>query len=225
MKQKYKINYLLILKFDIKLDDNSPSNIEYEVYNPYTKEKLDLSICRNEKINIEIPKILDEHSIILYQNISSFRYDVFNKNDPFYNEICTVYSSEDNTDVLLIDRRLSYYKKSLLFCENRCEYSNYNADRKAVTFKCEVKKNNVFNSYNFVLFKYRKNIIELISQVYPKYSYNKISSPPKKNASKNSNKNNSKTNLIHKNEQLKTIKKKREIKRKIIKEITKIRIV
>ena len=74
-------------------------------------------------------------------------------------------------------------------------------------------------------FKYRKNIIELISQVYPKYNYNKISSSPKKNASKNSNENNSNTNLIHKNEQLKTIKKKREIKRKIIKEITKIRIV
>ena len=36
LKQKYKINYLLILKFDIKLDDNSPSIFEYEVYNPYT---------------------------------------------------------------------------------------------------------------------------------------------------------------------------------------------
>jgi len=104
LKQKHKINYLLILKFDIKLDDNSPTTVEYEVYNPYTKEKLDLSICRNEKINIEIPKILDEYSMLLYQNISSFGYDVFNKNDPFYNEICTVYSSEDSTDVLLIDR-------------------------------------------------------------------------------------------------------------------------
>ena len=102
---------------------------------------MNLSICRNEKINIEIPKILDEYSKILYQNISSFGYDVFNKNDPFYNEICTVYSSEDNTDVLLIDRRLSYYNESLLFCENVCEYSNYNSDRKIVTCKCEVKKN------------------------------------------------------------------------------------
>ena len=141
LKQKHKINYLLILKFDIKLDDNSPTTVEYEVYNPYTKEKLDLSICRNEKINIEIPKILDEYSMILYQNISSFGYDVFNKNDPFYNEICTVYSSEDSTDVLLIDRRLSYYNENLLFCENGCEYSNYNVDRKTASCKCEVKKN------------------------------------------------------------------------------------
>ena len=222
--------------------------------------------------------------MVLYQNISSFGYDVFNKNDPFYNEICTVYSSEDSTDVLLIDRRLSYYNKSLLFCENGCEYSNYNIDRKTVTCKCVVKKNvsldinmigfeknnisgffdiktymniEVVKCFNLLFckngfiknygsyilsfeilmfsivmilfyFKYKKNIIELISQVYPKYNYNKISSPPKKNTniiSKNSDKNNSNTNLIHKNEQLKTIKKKREIKRKIIKEITKIRRV
>jgi len=59
--------------------------------------------------------------------------------------------------------------------------------------------------------KYKKNIIELISQVYPKYNYNKISYPPKKNTniiSKNSNENNSNTNLIHKKEKLKIRKKK-----------------
>jgi len=79
LKQKFKINYLLILKFDIKLDDNSPTSVEYEVYNPDTKEKLDLSICSNEKINIEVPKILDEYSLVLYQNLSFLGYDVFKK--------------------------------------------------------------------------------------------------------------------------------------------------
>jgi len=78
LKQKYKINYLLILKFDIKLDDNSPTSVEFEVYNPYTKDKLDLSICSNEKIKIEVPKILDEYSLVLYQNLSFLGYDVFN---------------------------------------------------------------------------------------------------------------------------------------------------
>ena len=272
LKEKHKINYLLILKFDVKLDDNSPTTVEYEVYNPYTKERLDLSICSNEKINIEIPKILDEYSLVLYQNLSSFGYDVFNKNDPFYNEICTVFSSEDNTDVLLIDRRLSYYNESLLFCENGCEYLNYNVDRKTVTCKCEVKKNVSFdinmigfeknnisgffdiktymnievikcfnllfcksgfiNNYGcYILsfeilmflivmilfyFKYKKNIIELISQIYPKYNYKKINYPPKKITrliSKNTNKNNSNSNLIHKKEKLKTRKKKRDDKK------------
>ena len=275
LKQKHKINYLLILKFDVKLDDNLPTSVEYEVYNPYTKEKLDLSICSNEKINIEVPKILDENSLVLYQNLSSFGYDVFNKNDPFYNEICTVYSSEDNTDVLLIDRRLSYYNENLLFCESGCEYSNYNLDRNTVTCKCEVKKNvsldlnvigfeknnissffdiktymnievvkcfnllfcksgfiNNYGSYIlsfeilmfliFMLlfyFKYKKNIIDLISQVYPKYNYNKISSPLKKNdsivISKNSNQNNSNKYLLNKKEKPKSRKIKKDDKKEI----------
>ena len=268
LKQKHKINYLLILKFDIKLDDNSPTSVEYEVYNPYTKEKLDLSICSNEKINIEVPKLLDDYSFTLYQNLSSYGYDVFNKNDPFYNEICTVYSSEDKTDVLLIDRRISYYNESLLFCENGCEYSNYNIDRQTVTCKCEVKKNvstdineigfeknnlsgffdvktymniGVIRCYNLLFskngfinnygsyilsfeilmfliimilfyFKFKQNIISLIFQVYPKYNYNKLSSPPKKNniINKNTNKNNSKENLIYKREKLKIKKQKKE---------------
>ena len=271
LKQKYKINYLLVLKFDAKLDDNSPTIVEYEVYNPYTKEELDLSICSNEKINIEIPTKLDEYSLVLYQNISSFGYDVFNKNDPFYNDICTVFSSEDDTDVLLIDRKLSYYNENLLFCENGCEYSNYNADRKTVTCKCEVKKNisldinvigfeknnisgffdiktymnievvkcfdslfckngfiNNYGSYilSFQIlifliimllfyFKYKNNIIELISQVYPKFNYNKICSPPKKNKiiSKNPNENNSNDNLIHKKEKMKARKKEKDDKK------------
>ena len=267
LKEKHKINYLLILKFDVKLDDNSPTTVEYEVYTPYTKEKLDLSICSNEKINIEVPKILDEDSLLLYQNLSSFGYDVFNKNDPFYNEICTVYSSEDKTDVLLIDRRLSYYNENILFCENGCQYSYYNVDRKTVTCKCKVKtnvsldinmigfeKNNIsgffdiktymnievikcfnllfcksgfINNYgSYILsseilmfliimllfyFQYKQNIIILISQVYPRYNYNKKSSPTKKNNCIINN--NSNEYLIYKREKLKTRKKKSDGKK------------
>ena len=60
-------------------------------------------------------------------------------------------------------------------------------------------------------FKYKKNFIELISQIYPKYNYNKISCPPLKKINRikgnNSNKNNSNEYLIHKKEKLKTIRK------------------
>ena len=84
---------------------------------------------------------LDEHSLNLYVNLSSFGYDIFNKNDPFYNDICTIFSSEDETDVLLIDRRVTYYNDSIILCESGCDYSGYNAKTKLVKCKCEVKKN------------------------------------------------------------------------------------
>ena len=106
LKQQNNISYLLILKFD-KINENSPTSVEYEVYNPKTKAKLDLSICNTDKINIDIPMTLDEHSLDLYKNF-----------DPFYNDICTKFSSEDETDVLLIDRRATYYNDSIIFCES-----------------------------------------------------------------------------------------------------------
>ena len=37
--------------------------IEYEVYNIKTKEKLDLNLCKDIKIDINIPVIIDEDNL------------------------------------------------------------------------------------------------------------------------------------------------------------------
>ena len=95
---------------------------------------------------------LDEHSLDLYLNFSSLGYDIFNKNDRFYNDICTKFSSEDDTDVLLKDRRVTYYNDSIIFCENGCDYSGYNVQTKLVKCKCEVKKN-ISTNINFIGFE------------------------------------------------------------------------
>ena len=151
LKQQKNISYLLILKFD-KINENSPNNVEYEVFDPIKKERLDLSICNNDKINIDIPMVLDGHALDLYLNLSSLGYDIFNKKDPFYNDICTKFSSEDETDVLLIDRRATYYNDSIIFCESGCEYSGYNVKTKLVKCKCEIKKN-ITTSINVIGFE------------------------------------------------------------------------
>ena len=58
LKQQNDIDYLLIIKYDTKLDESSPTNIQYKVYDPTTKRELNLSICSDDKINIDIPLIL-----------------------------------------------------------------------------------------------------------------------------------------------------------------------
>jgi len=95
---------------------------------------------------------LDEHSLDLFLNFSSLGYDIFNKKDPFYNEICTVFSSDDDTDVLLIERRAKYYKYSIIFCESGCDYSGYNPKTKLVKCKCEVK-NKINTNINVIGFQ------------------------------------------------------------------------
>ena len=89
LKQKNNIDYLLIIKFDSKLNINSPINVQYKVYDPFSKRELDLSICSDDKINIDIPMNLVGNSLDLYQNFLSYGYDILNINDPFYNDICT----------------------------------------------------------------------------------------------------------------------------------------
>ena len=151
LKQKFNINYLLIIKFD-KINKDLPTSVEYEVYDPEKKSKLDLSICNSDKISIDIPMTLDEHSLNLYKNLSSLGYDIFNKSDRFYNDICTIFSSNDDTDVLLIDRRATYYNDSIIFCENGCDYSGYNPQTKFVKCKCKVK-NKINPNINYIGFE------------------------------------------------------------------------
>ena len=139
LKQENNIDYLLIIKFDAKLNENSPTNVQYKVYDPITKRELDLSICSDDKINIDIPLILVGESRDLYQNFSSMGYDILNIKDPFYNDICTTFSSNNNTDIILSDRRMTYYNENLILCEKGCEYSSYDLGNNLVKCKCFVK--------------------------------------------------------------------------------------
>jgi hypothetical protein len=141
LKKQNDIDYLLIVKFDAKLNESSPTNVQYKVYDPITKRELDLSICSDDKINIDIPMILVGQSRDLYQNFSSLGYDILNIKDPFYNDICTTFSSNEYTDVILSDRRRAYYNENLILCEKGCEYSSYDLDNNLVKCKCSVKKN------------------------------------------------------------------------------------
>ena len=152
LKKQNNIDYLLIVKFDAKLNGSSLTNVQYKVYDPITKRELDLSICSNDKINIDIPMILVGESRDLYQNFSSLGYDILNTNDPFYNDICTTFSSSEYTDVILSDRRRAYYNENLILCEEGCEYSSYDLDNNLVRCKC-YPKNDVEDDIKVIHFE------------------------------------------------------------------------
>ena len=77
---KKKISYeddpipLLILKIDVKKDETKSTAIEYEVYNPYTKDKIDLSICSNVSISIYAPINLNDQEVSLYDDLDEQGY-------------------------------------------------------------------------------------------------------------------------------------------------------
>ena len=84
---------------------------------------------------------LEGNSLDLYQSFSSLGYDILNINDPFYNDICTTFTSKDHTDIILSDRRRAYYNENIILCENGCEYLSYDSNNNLVRCKCFVKRN------------------------------------------------------------------------------------
>ena len=71
---------LIILKIDIKKDNLKSTLVEYEVYNPYTKDKINLDICSNTQISISAPINLSEEETSLYESVSEQGYDIFDGN-------------------------------------------------------------------------------------------------------------------------------------------------
>ena len=87
--------------------------VEYEVYDPKTFQKLNLSICNN-KIEVSYPIIIDEDEIDKY-NISS----------DYYNDKCFPTKYGKGVDMILTDRKDEFINNNYSLCENNCEFSGY----------------------------------------------------------------------------------------------------
>ena len=142
---KRKISYeddptpLLILKIDVKKGETKSTAVEYEVYNPYTKEKIDLEICSNTSIAIYAPITLNNKENSLYNELSEQGYDLFDANNSFYIDPCAPYTSTNGTDVSLRDRKDYYYNEDIVLCEDSCKYVNVSTQTEKVYCQCKVK--------------------------------------------------------------------------------------
>ena len=69
--------------------------------------------------------------------------NLFDLNDGFYKDICTPYTSINNTDVLLQDRKTDIYDNygNLTICQENCHLESYNNHSKMVSCSCEIQSN------------------------------------------------------------------------------------
>ena len=119
---------LLVLKVDIYEKGILIPIIEYEIYNSKTKEKLDLSICNNIKVHINIPVNIDENNLFKY-----------NPNHEYYNDLCFSYTTKNKADIIIKDRRDEYINNNMSLCENNCTYNRYDLEKKKVLCECFIK--------------------------------------------------------------------------------------
>ena len=173
LKKKYNIsdNYsLIIFRIDIENSDKSYTFVQYEVFNPETYDELGLDVCDNILINITIPAKLDSETQLIFAKLKNYGYNLFDPNDKFYNDICTKYTSENKTDILLADRKNDIYNKygNKTICQDGCDLASYNGSLEEATCQCQpqtkqtdlnlnISKNFNIKGLNQVFFKTLNN--------------------------------------------------------------------
>ena len=74
------------------------------MFNPINLDRLNLSLCNKIEINIYTPVELDQEKYKLVKLLKEQGYDLFDSSNSFYTDICTPFTSFNNTDVLLIQK-------------------------------------------------------------------------------------------------------------------------
>ena len=131
LKRIYKIDEnkaLLIFKIEYYKTDSLIPIIGYEIYDPDNKTKLDLTYCKNELINFNIPVNIDENNLIKYD-----------PNSEYYTDECYPYTTENGTDILINDRQDEFNNNNMSLCENNCSYNGYEKDTKNAKCECKIK--------------------------------------------------------------------------------------
>ena len=141
LRQVYHLNDSCILVvYQIEIYDSNEysltNNVEYAIFKE-NKERLNLSVCNEEIIDIyyELNTSLINKTKAKYY--SDLEIDVFNIEDDFFNDICYSYS-EKESDIILKDRVSDIYQ-NFSMCENNCKYDDINITKNTVKCKCTVK--------------------------------------------------------------------------------------
>ena len=140
-KKKYNINEdLIMIKTDIKNEDNTKTYVVYELYNPYNLMQLDLNECLDDLIIINTPVSLNNDVEIIYDDLNKSGYNLFDLNDSFYNDICSSYTTLNETDIIIEDRKELYSKfGNISLCQNDCILISYSSKSKKASCQCKAQ--------------------------------------------------------------------------------------
>ena len=146
LKDHYNINRnvsLIIVKFEKITNISTERSLQYEVYNPFNKEKLNLSICQNTTIDVYVPVVLSNQLQNLYNELKEIGYNLFDEHNAFYQDICTPFKSPNGTDVSLADRYNYYFNNNETLCQSNCKFSNYSMQTQYLKCECDISNSEI----------------------------------------------------------------------------------
>ena len=143
LKEKYNLNPLNPLLIMLI---NSPSKLNSSInslhYNIYSQngQKLDLSLCTNEKIFIyNSIKENANININLIHQLEESEINLFDINSNFYQDKCISFNLNKN-DITIKDRREDIYP-IVSICEPDCKFKEINEEKNIVKCDCNIKLN------------------------------------------------------------------------------------
>ena len=142
--------------------------LEYSVYsnlNGTNLEQLNLSICKNMRISLLRPMKINED------------IDLLNSASEYYNDLCYTTTSENGTDIILIDRRKEFIENNKTICQDDCIFSDYNNYSNMVNCSCKINiMPSSFANMNINKTKLYQNFVDIknIANVQILTCYNKL---------------------------------------------------
>ena len=123
---------LYIFKFDYYIEGKEGPTVDYRVYYPLDDDKttldpLDLINCEGKAV------------FILFSFNMTGDPDLYDRNSPYYNDLCVSYSTSDGIDLTLEDRQHQYIENNKSLCEEDCSFVGYDSKTNLVECSCEVK--------------------------------------------------------------------------------------
>ena len=122
---------LYMKKLDISQEGMKTKKVEYDVYcklSGNNLEKLNLSVCENNKISLSVPLVITES------------LDKLNASSGYYNDLCYTTTSESGTDILLKDRKKEFVQGNKTVCQDDCDFAEYDYSTQKAKCSCKVKE-------------------------------------------------------------------------------------
>ena len=123
---------IIIFQMEYKIPEFKIPIVEYNLFSNFGTKKLPLTHCQHTKVNLYIPKIIE--------NFEDYKY---NPNNFYYYDKCLPYSNENKTDLTVQDRKYEFNMNNMSLCESICTFKKYVKNY----IKCECDMKIKFNSF------------------------------------------------------------------------------
>jgi len=174
-KRKNKIDdktdiYIVIIDTPRKYSNETTNRFNFELYfDNLTKINID-----NDNINMKVYSPITNEKLINFELANYFNeqdYNIFNKNDKFYKDICSPANIDDN-DITLNDRYIDIYPHDIQICPEDCENIGTNLTSKTFICDCKIKEDEDYeyelmnSSQIWNYFKDFNNLVEYFSDMF-----------------------------------------------------------